>query len=85
MIGDKCYLKANKNACKRKEKKFKLSGGVCYNKTVTKTTVTEPKYKTYYVYSASLKDANKGTSKSTLKCMVSCNKLNRNNVKSNCK
>lgn len=85
LIGGKCYLKANINACKRKEKKFKLSGGVCYNKTVTKTTVTEPKYKTYYVYSASVKDANKGTSKSTLKCKVSCNKLNSNNVSSNCK
>lgn len=85
LIGGKCYLKANKNACKRKEKNFKLSGGICYNETRTKTIVTEPKYKTYYVYSASVKDANKGTSKSTLKCKVSCNKLNSNNVSSNCK
>lgn len=86
LVNNKCYLKVDNRLCETSKKSYiKKSGNKCYNQNNSKTVIITSNYKNYYTYSASATEAAKGTSRSTLKCKVSCNKLNSNNVSSNCK
>lgn len=85
LVNNKCYLIVNSRLCKPNKKNYVKYGKTCYNKTQSKAVNTKKIYNTNFIYSADYRAALKGKDMSILRCKVSCNKLNSNNVSSNCK
>ena len=80
----KCYKTAATSLCNRGASGYKTKNGTCYN-SKDSSGKPEIKYSKSFSYTSNLGNANSGKDKQTLKCKVSCNKLNSNNVSSNCK
>lgn len=80
----KCYKKAATSLCNRGASGYKTKNGTCYN-SKDSSGKPEIKYSKSFSYTSHPGNANRGKDKQTLKCKVSCNKLNSNNVSSNCK
>ena len=78
-----CYKKAATSLCNRGASGYKTKNGTCYNSK--DSSKLEIKYSKSFSYTSHPGNANRGKDKQTLKCKVSCNKLNSNNVSSNCK
>ena len=80
----KCYKKAATSLCNRGASGYKTKNGTCYN-SKDSSGKPEIKYSKSFSYTSNSGNANRGKDKQTLKCKVLCNKLNSNNVSSNCK
>ena len=78
-----CYKTAATSLCNRGASGYKTKNGTCYNSK--DSSKLEIKYSKSFSYTSNSGNANRGKDKQTLKCKVSCDKLNSSNVKSNCK